>query len=92
MIGEVGSSNCKPVLLETWCAYKLQLTGVLAVQHTDLDDWTWRSSSCFDRVIKSDWLASFGESVASGSTHFLVQTYDDVYDIVAKDFTFQAGQ
>jgi hypothetical protein len=87
--GEVSGQLCRPPLTEQWAAYSLQFFGVIACEHTDIDAWTWRSNSCFDRTIGSAWLASFGDAIAATHTHFLVQTYDDVYDIIAERFTFQ---
>jgi len=87
--GEVNGHLCRPPLPEEWAAYSLRFFSVFACEHTDIDVWTWRSNSCFDRVLGSAWLASFGDDIAATHTHFLVQTYDDVYDIIAERFELQ---
>jgi hypothetical protein len=86
--GEVNGHLCHPPLSGRWAGYSLRFFGVIACEHTEIDAWTWRSNSCFDRAIGSAWLASFGDAVAATHTHFLIQTYDDVYDIIAERFEF----
>jgi hypothetical protein len=55
---------------------------VLALKVIELDSWNWVSPSCFAQIINSQWLAQLKGKVTPDYQHYLLQTYDDVFDIV----------
>ena len=66
--------------------FELVFNGVLASKIIELDSWDWDSTSSFDEVIESDWIKDLGGKVTSKNRHFLVQTYDDVIEVVCDSF------
>ena len=78
----------------------LSFRNVLAVQIFELDTWQSQHNdennafmdSSFEELVGSRWLSSLGGKVTTDDRHFSVLTYDDVIDIVCRDFelTFDA--
>ena len=62
----------------------ISFTGVLAFKVIELDSWDWDSESSFDEVLDSDWIRELGGKITSEHRHFLVQTYDDVVEVVCE--------
>lgn len=60
--------------------------GVLALLMVELDSWDWSGESSFDEVVDSEWVRSLGGKVTSAHRHFVVQTYDDVFQVVCEDY------
>lgn len=70
-------------------SYLLYFEGVLATSIIELDSWDWESESSFDEIEKSAWIKELGGKVTNEYRHFLVQTYDDVIEIVCRTFEFK---
>ena len=64
---------------------RITFTGVLAFKVIELDSWDWDSESSFDEVLDSDWIQELGGKVTLTHRHFLVQTYDDVVEVVCEE-------
>ncbi len=80
--------------------YVLSFNKVLAVQILELDTWESQHndedyafmSSSFQELVGARWLSSLGGKVTADDRHFSVLTYDDVIDVICRDFelTFNA--
>jgi hypothetical protein len=69
-------------------SFILTFNQVLATSQVELDSWDWESESSFDEIKSSEWIKNLGGKVTSEYKHFLIQTYDDVFEIVCKDYEF----
>jgi hypothetical protein len=67
--------------------YSLVFYGVLALKVIELDSWDYKCASSFDEVVNSEWCAKLGGKVDESFKHYMVQTYDDVIDVVCRKFT-----
>jgi hypothetical protein len=67
-------------------AYVLTFFGVLALQLIELDSWDNCATSSFDEVWHSRWQVQLGGKVTPDHRHYLVQTYDDVIEVVCQRF------
>jgi hypothetical protein len=65
-------------------SYTIRFDGVLAVRMVELDSWDWTAESSFDEVIESPWLSQLGGKITRDHRHFVVQTYDDVFDVACR--------
>lgn len=72
--------------------YRLRFINVLAMQMIELDSWHCSSQSSFDEVVDSDWKRQLGGKVTNEDRHFVVQTYDDVFEVVCEHFDFEVMQ
>lgn len=61
---------------------KITFKGVLAIQIIELDSWDCESETSFDEIVDSGWIKMLGGKVTQAHRHFLLQTYDDVFEIV----------
>ncbi len=89
--GEVNStlcSNCEP---NKWVKYVLHFTGVAAYKAWDFDLYPLetRMVSSFDVVSDSSWAIELG---LAADCHYVLQTYDYIYEILALAFDFQTGE
>ena len=80
-----------------WQAYAIQFSGVLTFQGTELD--TWESlqggrfpETSFDEIIDSPWIASMAGKIRPQHRHFVLQTYDRVFEIVCTSYDLQLKQ
>ena len=71
---------------------KFAFTGVLALKMVELDSWDGRCESCFDEVLDSQWVKELGGKVTPFHRHLLIQTYDDVIEVVCQDFSVELAQ
>lgn len=77
-----------------WIGYALTFTGVLAFQVVELDSWEHRCSqpvlmeSSFWEVIDSKWKARLGGKAQPVHRHIVIQTYDDVVEVICASFEF----
>ena len=55
----------------------------------ELDSWDFRAESSFDEVIDSEWIQTLRGKVNKTHRHFLVQTYDEVFEIVCSGYEFK---
>jgi hypothetical protein len=67
--------------------YRITFSGVLALKIIELDSWDGESESSFDEIISSDWIRELGGKVTAGHRHYLVQTYDDVIEVVCEEYS-----
>ena len=63
---------------------RISFAGVLAFKVIELDSWDWNSESSFDEILESDWIRELGGKVTPDHRHYLVQTYDDVIEVVCE--------
>ena len=68
--------------------FLLTFDQVLATKQVELDSWDWESESSFDEIQDSEWIRELGGKVTSEYKHFLIQTYDDVFEVVCKNYEF----
>jgi hypothetical protein len=54
----------------------------------ELDSWDYISESSFDEVVDSDWIDSIGGKATARHRHILLQTYDDVFEVVCENVEF----
>ena len=67
---------------------QLRFNGVLATLQKELDSWDWESESSFDEILESSWIMELGGKVTSRHKHYLLQTYDDVFEVVCENYEF----
>ena len=90
--GELNSTLCSKYKddEDSFIKYSLTFSGVLAFAMTELDFKDYGVSS-FDRVVNSKWLngmrgKDLSAKVKPNLEHYLVFTYDDVFDIVCESY------
>jgi hypothetical protein len=71
-----------------WIPYQLVFSGVLALKMLELDSWDFECASSFDEILDSEWMAALGGKVTTDHKHLLVQTYDDVFELVCSSCEF----
>ena len=92
LIGELNRHLCSKFRDgDTWIKYSLKFLNVLAYSMTELDFRDHLGVSNFDRVNNSEWLRDFRQrdhssKVKQNHQHFILFTYDDVFDIVSESF------
>ena len=84
--GEINGRLCQPENKKEWIPYLFRFTGILALNFVELDSWCKVGVSCFDEILKSEWKASLKGKITENHRHFILQTYDDVFDIICEDF------
>lgn len=93
--GELNSNLCSKYKDEAlFIKYKLTFSGVLAFTMTELDIKGHSGISSFDRVVNSEWLIEmrrkdFSGKVAQKLEHYLVFTYDNVFDIACESYELE---
>ncbi len=87
----IGSINGRLSSSKTdkWFDYKLIFKGIVAFMNYSIDSWDYSSKSSFDEVVKSDWIKLLNQKVTPTHKHYLLQTYDDVLEIVGGTFTLE---
>ena len=80
-----GHLASKPIDKEV--GYTLTFSDVLAFKVIELDSWSFNAASSFDEVVNSEWRAQLGGKVDQSHRHYIIQTYDDVIDVVCRKFT-----
>ena len=92
LCGELSSTLCSKYKddEDSFIGYSLTFSGVLAFSMTELDFKDYGSSS-FDRVMNSKWLDEMrrkdhSAKVKPNLEHYLVFTYDDVFDVVCETY------
>jgi hypothetical protein len=70
----------------------LTFRGILALKIIELDSWRWDGQivSSFFEIQESSWIQELEGKVTTEHKHYLVITYDDVFEIVCDQFEFQA--
>lgn len=90
--GEVNGSLCDSPWDGKYIPYVLTFRGVLALKMIELDSWKWDGQiiSSFFEIQESSWIQELEGKVTTEHKHYLVITYDDVFEIVCDQFEFQA--
>jgi hypothetical protein len=83
--GEINGSLCSQPA-DAWVEYRLEFRGVLALRMIELDSWRRALASSFFEVQDSTWVRALGGKVESRHRHFVVQTYDDVFELVCETY------
>ena len=90
--GELNSHLCSKYKDDTdsFIGYSLSFSGVLAFAMTELDFKDYGNSS-FDSVLNSKWLDEMRQKdhsaeVKPNLVHYLVFTYDDVFDVACESY------
>lgn len=86
--GDLNGNLCSKPQAGIEIPYKLVFSGVLALKMIELDSWDGRSESSFDEIKNSAWIKELGGKVDRSHIHFLVQTYDEVFEVVCSRFKF----
>jgi len=89
LVGNISGSLCSEPQTQDWISYQLSFYGVLAFKVIELDSWDHGSSSSFDEIVNSNWIRELGGKVTPSHKHYLVQTYDDVMEVVCKRYDLQ---
>jgi hypothetical protein len=89
--GELNSTLCsKYADRNEWIKYSLKFLGVLAFKMTELELKDYLGKSSFDYVANSDWLNELREKdrhkIKPTHKHYIVFTYDDVFDVICESF------
>ena len=91
--GELNSHLCSKYRddEDSFIGYSLTFSGVLAFAMTELDFKDHLGVSSFDRVVNAKWLDEMRRKDHSAKVklnleHFLVFTYDDVFDIACESY------
>lgn len=76
--------------------YTFVFRQILAFEMIELDSWfinapeIWHEQgSSLNKVINSQWVQSLGGKVTPKHQHFIIQTYDDVFQIVCETIEIQ---
>ncbi len=85
--GEIDGNLCNPERLGGDVLYRLRFEGILALSMIELDSWDCECESSFDEILDSEWIRALGGKVSEKHRHFLLQTYDDVFEVVCETYT-----
>ncbi len=86
--GEINGNLCSVKAVGEDIPYQMVFRGVLALKMVELDSWVFESKSSFDRVLDSSWVKELGGKVNENHQHYLVQTYDEVFEVVCAKCEF----
>lgn len=87
--GSVNGNLCTLRQPGRFVPYTLRFRGVLALKVVELDSCGWDFESSFDEVRDSEWVRSLGGKASAAMRHFIVQTYDFVFEIVCAGYEFE---
>ena len=90
--GAINAKLCSKSEATTDYDYRLRFINVLALKMIELDSWHYTNQSSFDEILDSDWIRQLRGKVTSDDRHFVVQTYDDVFEVVCEHFDFEVMQ
>lgn len=80
--GEINGELCEHREPGVFLPFVLRFSGVLALRMLELDSWRGVSESSFDEQMESPWIAELGGKVTSFHRHFVLQTYDEVFEVM----------
>jgi hypothetical protein len=86
--GVINGNLCTRRRPDEYLNYRIRFQGVLALKMLELDSWDYISESSFDEVVDSDWIDSIGGKATARHRHILLQTYDDVFEVVCENVEF----
>jgi len=91
LAGEINSNLCSGASApDQWIQYRLEFARLVALKVWELELYPAETlvESSFDLVEDSKWAEALGVSDLS---HFVVSTYDYVYEVLASDFELVTG-
>ena len=92
LLGQLNGNLCsKNETGQQYIDYSLTFTGLLGLQMIELDFSLYAGQSSFDMVENSKWLAHMHENdsaskVTAQHQHYLLMTYDDVFDVICASY------
>lgn len=87
LVGELNGRLCSKYSNDDCVPYTLSFFEIKALKMVELDSWDGSSESSFDEVTQSSWISNLGGKVDGSHQHYLVKTYDEVFEVVCKKFT-----
>jgi hypothetical protein len=84
--GVINGNLCSIPQRSRFIKYTIAFVDVLALTMIELDSCDGEYSSSFDEVIHSSWVSELGGKVTSSHRHLVVHTYDDVFNVVCRQF------
>lgn len=89
--GEINSTLCSNCDSKKWIKYELRFLGISSYRVWSLDIYPSELNmvSSFDMVGDSTWARQLDRA---SSNHYILQTYDFVYEILALEHEFQIGK
>lgn len=90
--GDLTCSLCSlPPATTNFTPYELSFLGVCAFQVVELELNGWQGESSFDEVHQSIWLTQLSlqdhqQTLNPKHRHYAVQTYDYVFNVIAKSY------
>ena len=88
LIGEINGNLCGKKQIGVDISYELSFGGVLALKMVELDSWDQSTESSFSEVLESSWVNELGGKVEQHHRHFIIQTYDEVFEVVCNNYVF----
>jgi len=92
LLGDINGNLCGKKREGEEIPYKAIFKGVLALKMVELDSWDFKSESSFDEIVDSKWIKSLGGKVGKKHRHYLIQTYDEVFEVVCDQLEFITGE
>lgn len=87
--GEFNGRLCSDYSGKTrWIKYDLKFLNVVSYKCWELDTCPILNATCFDVVQESSWIH---ELSVPGYRHYVLATYDFIYEIVASNFELNLG-
>jgi hypothetical protein len=86
--GDLNGDLCEHSRSGVLLPYVLTFRRVVAMRVQELDSWRDQPASSFDEVDGSTWLGALAGEVGERHRHFVVQTYDEVFDVACEQFEF----
>lgn len=94
--GEINGSLCSIPPAGYWVPYELIFEGVLIQKITGLDIWTSQQNnapqSSFDEIENPPWLDDLSNKKTWPHRHFILHTYDDVFEVSCLSFKMVFGE
>ncbi len=91
--GEINGNLCSQKRSGLFIPYQFTFSGVLALKMIELDSWDFLSESSFDEIKKSTWLKKLdGKVNPSEHKHYIIQTYDEVFEVICNKFKFEINE
>jgi hypothetical protein len=86
--GEINGNLCSSPQEGEFIPYTAIFRGVLALKMIELDSWNFKSESSFDKIENSIWIRELAGKVTPEHKHYLIQTYDEVFEVVCSEIEF----
>jgi hypothetical protein len=96
--GEINSGLCSASPNDnSWLPYSLTFRSVIGFRQSELDFFEGPYDSSFFTILGSSWLSNMRQRDHSGKLqqkhqHFVLFTYDDVFEVIAERFELSFGE